>query len=203
MDTISHSSTEDDISLYISCELSDVKGMELWKASADLAGASDGLFEWARLACAYIKGYNNVGLGVHKRVDAVIASDKDTRVPLLDSMYKLTLETILPAGIPQRSIRLDEFRSAMTQIINTAEPLPLPSLASMRCQFADKALQQIDVEAVIQPMGALLSGTTDPSAAIRPLHASFPEFWQMKVGVASSPSAALMSTMSSHSPALE
>ena len=61
----------------------------------------------------------------------------------------------------------------MAQIIATAEPLPLASLSRIRHYFADK---EIDVSVIIKPMGALLSGTTDPFATIRPLHASFPEF---------------------------
>jgi len=51
-----------------------------------LASASDGLFEWARLACAYI--------GCTRTFPGCDSPNKDDRVPLLDSMYKLILETI-------------------------------------------------------------------------------------------------------------
>jgi hypothetical protein len=62
----------------------------------------------------------------------------------------------------------------MAQIITTAEPLPLASLNSFRFYFTD--LKEFEVGVIVKPMGALLSGTTDHSASIRPLHASFPEF---------------------------
>jgi len=172
MDSIEPSFTKRDIQLYISRELSNLNEMASWNASVvdTLVGASGGLFEWARLACAFIEGDNEVGLTLRKRFEAVI--DKDDRIPLLDGMYKLTLETMFPKGLPKRRARLDLFRSVLAQIIGTAEPLPLGSLRTMRCHFADKD----DVDAIIKPMGALLSGTTDPLATICPLHASFPDF---------------------------
>jgi len=172
MDSIEPSFTKRDIRLYISRELSNLNEMASWNASVvdTLVGASDGLFEWARLACAFIEEDNGVGLTLQERFEAVI--NKDDHIPLLDGMYKLTLETMFPKGLPKRPARLDRFRSVLAQIIGTAEPLPLASLRSMRCYFADKD----DVDAIIKPMGALLSGTIDPLATIQPLHASFPDF---------------------------
>jgi len=179
MDSIEPSFTKRDIRLYISRELSNLNEMASWNASVvdTLVGASDGLFEWARLACAFIEGDNEAGLTLRERFEAII--DMDDRLPLLDGMYKLTLETMFPKGLPTRMRRaqLDRFQSVMAQIIGTAEPLPLASLRSMRCHFSDKHLQEGDsVDTIIKPMGALLSGTTDPLATIRPLHASFPDF---------------------------
>ena len=179
MDSIEPLFTKRDIRLYISRELSNLNEMAGWNASVvdTLVGASDGLFEWARLACAFIEGDNEAGLTLRERFEAII--DMDDRLPLLDGMYKLTLETMFPKGLPTRMRRaqLDRFQSVMAQIIGTAEPLPLASLRSMRCHFSDKHLQEGDsVDTIIKPMGALLSGTTDPLATIRPLHASFPDF---------------------------
>ena len=179
MDSIEPSFTKRDIRLYISRELSNLNEMASWNASVvdTLVGASDGLFEWARLACAFIEGDNEAGLTLRERFEAII--DMDDRLPLLDGMYKLTLETMFPKGFPirMRRAQLDRFQSVMAQIIGTAEPLPLASLRSMRCHFSDKHLQEGDsVDTIIKPMGALLSGTTDPLATIRPLHASFPDF---------------------------
>jgi len=44
----------------------------------------------------------------------------------------------------------------------------------MRCHFKD--LTEVNVHTIVAPMAALLSGTTDPSVPIRPLHASFADF---------------------------
>lgn len=160
-----------DIFHFISQEL--VEEMKDQDAST-LMEASDELFEWARLACAFIKNINDAGTTARERFNLVISCNKDERVDLLDSIYQLTLKTIFPDD-RTRSTRLTRFRSVMAQIIGTAEPLPLASLGSMRRHFGSIDLQKIDVDVIIKPLGALLSGTTD-SSPIRPLHASFPEF---------------------------
>jgi WD40 repeat protein len=178
MDSIPSALTQFDILHYVSYELSGLKGIQSKEVSTSLARASDGLFEWARLACAYIKGDDDAGITAMERFELVITRNKDDYVPLLDSMYKLTLETIFPPDQHMRrnrSIRLDRFRSVMAQILGTAEPLPLASLNNMRHQFVHARKTDI-INTIIRPMGALLSGTTDPAAPIRPLHASFPEF---------------------------
>jgi hypothetical protein len=176
MSSIPRESSERDISRFILQELSGVEGMQDQEASA-LTHASDGLFEWARLACEFIKRVNAAGSTTRERFDAVVTLNVDERVELLDSIYKLTLKTIFPeeSQMP-RSTLLARFRSVMAQIIGTAEPLPLESVRSMRRYFASQDLQKIDVDVIIKPLGALLSGTTDSSRPIRPLHASFPEF---------------------------
>jgi len=165
-----------DIFRYISRELSGLEGIGIEGLSNSLTSASDRLFEWARLACAYVKGDDDAGLSVKERFEALITHDRENHVPLLDSMYKLTLQTVFPLGQDKRSTRLDRFRSVMAQILGTAEPLPSGSLSSMRHYFIDEGLRKIDIEMIIKPMSALLSGTTDSSVVIRPLHASFSDF---------------------------
>jgi len=176
MGSIPPTLTKRDILRYVSRELPALEGIEIKDVSAALTAASDGLFEWARLACAYVNGDDAAGLTAKERFDLILTHDKADRVPLLDSMYKLTLETVFPQKQQMRSICLDRFRSVMAQILGTAEPLPLASLSSMRHHFMDEHLKKVDVSMIIKPMGALLSGTTDPSIVIRPLHASFPDF---------------------------
>ena len=115
-------------------------------------------------------------MSVKERFEAVITHDQEHHVPLLDSMYKLTLQTVFPLGQDKRSIRLDRFQSVMEQILGTVEPLPFALLSSMRHHFIDEGLRRIDINVILKPMGALLSGTTDSSVVIRPLHASFSDF---------------------------
>jgi len=175
MDGIPHQMTERDILRFIKQEMSDVEEMNHEHASA-LMLASDGLFEWARLACELIKSVNEAGTTASKRFDDVIASSKGGQVGLLDSMYELTLKSIFPeGGIRPRSTRIALFRSVMAQVIGTAKPLPLDSLRSMRRYFVDKDFEEDELDVIIKPLGALLRGTTN-SRPIRPLHASFPEF---------------------------
>ena len=174
MFSIPFKSSQRDISHYVSRQLSGLEGIEIDAVSPYLTLASERLFEWARLACAYVKGDDNAGLTVTERFEAVITRDRGLQAPLLDSMYKLTLEGIFPLQQDKRP--LARFRSVMEQILGTEEPLPLSSLISMRHHFIDEDLQMIDINTIIKHMGALLSGTTDSSVVIRPLHASFSDF---------------------------
>ena len=177
MDTIPSESTNHDILRYVSDELS---GVDFERPSqevfASLAGSSGQIFEWARLACAYIRG-DNTGtvLEPQERFNAIIDHSKPDHVPLLDKMYTFTLETIFPKEEPsQRDRCLERFKSMMAQILGTMEPLSLDSLTSMRCHFKD--LADIKIRRILAPMAALLSGATDASVPIRPLHASFADF---------------------------
>jgi len=179
MDTIPSESTEHDILRYVSDQLSEVdfEGPSQ-KVFASLAGSSGQIFEWARLACAYIRGDKNAGAGLepHERFDAIITHSKTDRVQLLDGMYRFTLETIFPKEQPQgqRDRSLERFGSVMAQILGTMEPFSLGSLASMRRHFKD--LAEINIRTIVAPMAALLTGATDSCTPIRPLHASFADF---------------------------
>jgi len=181
MDSISPESTKRDILRYVSDELSKVDfEIPRQEVFASLAGSSGQIFEWARLACAYIRGDNDTGTGLepHERFSAIITHSKKDRVALLDGMYKFTLETIFPKAQPpsQRDLGLERFKSVMAQILGTMDPLSLGALASMRCHFPVKDLPRFHIRTIVTPMAALLSGVTDPSAPIRPLHASFADF---------------------------
>ncbi len=165
----------EDVLRYVTDQLSEVElGPALPTFSTSLARESSGLFEWARLACAYVKGENSAGAGLNAegRFTAIMTRSKE--VPLLDGMYRLTLETMFPKEEPARRRCIDRFKSVMAQILGTMEPLPLASLEAMRHHFVDDS--DIDVRSIVIPMGVLLGGTADPSIPIRALHASFPDF---------------------------
>ena len=181
MDSLPPDLTDRDILRYVSRQLSQVDFMvPSQDVFASLAGSSGQIFEWARLACAYIRGDDNAGTGLepHERFDAIITHSKADRVPLLDGMYTFTLQAIFPKEQPQsqRDRSLKRFRSVMAQILGTMEPLALGSLKSIRCHFGIKDLAEINLATIVVPMAALLSGATDPSVPIRPLHASFADF---------------------------
>ena len=177
MDTIPSELTKRDIFRYVSGQLSrvdfEIPSQEVFLS---LTGSSGQIFEWARLACAYIRG-DNTGtvLEPQERFNAIIHHSKPDHVPLLDTMYKFTLEAIFPKErSSQRDLGLERFKSVMAQILATMKPLSLSSLTSMRCYFKD--LANINIPRILAPTAALLSGTTDPSVPIRPLHASFADF---------------------------
>ncbi|KAG2337995.1 WD40 repeat-like protein [Suillus weaverae] len=173
LDDVSPVSTELDIQLYISHKLEDLRHVFNDAHFKALALKSDGLFEWARLTCEYIKGTNRVGMDPKGRFNAVVAgvSAKGTR--LLDDMYKRVLADIMPED--EREEGMPIFRSVMGQILASLEPLPMPALTTIRLHFPEETCDY-KMDRVIGPLGSLLTGTSDSHTPIRPLHASFYDF---------------------------
>jgi hypothetical protein len=176
MDEIPEEITKRDIHTYVSSKLhglSDFGDEEF----AALAEKADGLFEWARLACEHIKSHPP-GVPAKESFKAVISCDPGEQKNLLYNMYRRILTDIMRRdqyGDAEYKIALARFSSVMGQILATAEPLPLDSLNIMRTCFPDES-KHYEVQVMLQHMGSLLSGTTDPSTPIRPLHSSFREF---------------------------
>ncbi|PPR04541.1 hypothetical protein CVT26_002508 [Gymnopilus dilepis] len=169
-------STGSDITRYIKSELSALDFLEEDGVLDRLAISSNGLFEWARLACAYIINDNYGGLDRRERFELITSRSQEVGDhQVLDNMYCVTLDAIFPKS-PNQGRILQRFHSVMAQLISTAEPFSLASLSFMRSHFYDPKLRDIPVKAIIEPMGALLSGTTGSSLVVRPLHASFIDF---------------------------
>jgi hypothetical protein len=181
MDDTSHVSTESsqhDIRLYISHRLRDLHSHRGFDEThfERLARKSDGLFEWARLACEYIKT-NKLGVEPMDQFENLITvsgtSECNTGTRLLDNMYRLILGELMPEAENKRAI--SRVRSVMGQILASSEPLSMAALTAIRQQFSGEAAQ-FNVEGVIGRLGSLLTGTTDSHTPIRPLHASFYDF---------------------------
>jgi hypothetical protein len=181
MDDISLTTAERDICTYVTKELEEVSDVGE-REFRTLAEKADGLFEWARLACRYIKE-PMLGSSPIDCFNDVVSRDPAKRSMLLYDMYRLILTQIMhyPTSTSfqhsqtRRSTALASFRSVMGQILGTAEPIPLLSLNAMRRHFPDQC-DRYQVEVVVNSLGPLLSGTTDSSTPIRPLHASFRDF---------------------------
>jgi len=170
MDDISTASAERDIRLYVSAQL----GRKLidrftTEQISRLVQLADGLFEWARLACEFIKSRKG-GFTALERYENLVSVSPGAGKGLLDEMYLTILRDIIE-GNPKARAR---FHSVMRQILWTQEPLPMESLNAMRCNFPDNDLSEVG--AILDPMGALLSGIADVSTPVRALHASFHDF---------------------------
>src|SRR6267154_5177269 len=177
MDDISPVVAERDIRTFVSKKLEGLSDMGDREVAA-LAAKADGLFEWARLACSYIKE-TPAGARRIPRFDAVVDQDPGKRKNLLYTLYRLILTEIMPKDKyedVEYTYALAKFRSVMGQILGTAEPLSSDSLNAMRSCFPDQGLEHYKVEDMVGHMGSLLSGTTNSHTPIRPLHASFHDF---------------------------
>jgi len=177
MDDISSATAERDIRTYVSKELEGLSNFGD-REFATLAEKADGLFEWARLACRYIQ-VPPPGLSPIESFSVVTSRDLAERENLLYDMYQFILTEVMrkdkSTHTASRHKQLARFRSVMGQILGAAEPLSLESLNVMRSHFPDTS-KHYEVQVIIEHMGSLLSGTTNSSTPIRPLHTSFRDF---------------------------
>ncbi|CCM04345.1 uncharacterized protein FIBRA_06517 [Fibroporia radiculosa] len=168
---------ERDIERYISVRLKELQFND--HECKALAKHADGLFEWARLVCEYIKGRNKVRQNPRVRFESVISDVPAKRTRLLAFMYKRILADVIPEDERQETTLM--FCIVMDLIVNVLEPLSKTSLAAILCHSPrtddrDQGRQEIDVEFILTPLGALLTGITDNQTPIRPLHASLDDF---------------------------
>ncbi|KAL4062780.1 WD40-repeat-containing domain protein [Scleroderma yunnanense] len=169
LDNIPSMLIERDIRLYTSNELkgfADISRKEI----EHITLKAGGLFEWARLACEFIKpGF--AGDTAKECFDELVVHASGQGGMLLDSIYG----AILQNAVGRKPTSLVRFRSLMGQILHTLEPLPMDSLHAMRRCFPREE-DRYNVAIVLNYMGSLLSGVADHTQPIRPLHASFYDF---------------------------
>ncbi|OJA14117.1 hypothetical protein AZE42_05043 [Rhizopogon vesiculosus] len=168
---ISEASSQRDIKLYISNQLANL--LDDSRLSDEdfekLTKKSEGVFEWACLACEYIQG-KTIGLGPVKRCQAVLAGTTSTGKCLLDKMYADTLTQIMPEI--ERDEAIPVFRSVMAPII-----LALPTLLSVSALTIMQPVgSNYKVSNAIGLLGSLVTGGVDPERPIQPVHSSFYEF---------------------------
>ena len=167
LDAVDSVSTTRDITFYISTELKEVDGTFNDEHFGQLTVKSDGLFEWARLACDFICPDISVIPQEHFRQVMSHAGDTSS---LLDEMYITFLKDLIKG-----SSVLARFRSVMRQILWSKEPLSIKALDMMRDRFHLEA-DCYSVRIILDFMASFLSGTTKTSTPVRPLHASFYDF---------------------------
>ncbi|KAL4072551.1 hypothetical protein V8B97DRAFT_312171 [Scleroderma yunnanense] len=149
LDDVHPESATRDITLYISTKLKSLGGTFCDADFDQLAAKSGGLFEWARLACDYLRPR----IGV---------------VPK-EHFHRITSRA---RGSPDV---LSKFRSVMRQILWSKEPLPISAMDAMRRKFSRED-DQYSVRIILNFMASFLVGTTDTSTPVRPFHASFYDF---------------------------
>lgn len=177
MDDIPPATAEGDIHAYVSKKLEGLSDFGSREFEA-LAKKADGLFEWARLACESIEA-PPAGFSAMDSFNNVVSRDPAKREHLLYDMYDFMLTEMMRqdkyTNTEFQKTRLARFRSVMGQILGAAEPIPLESLNAMRSHFPDRN-EHYKVEVVVEHMGSLLTGSTNSSTPIRPLHTSFRDF---------------------------
>ena len=169
LDDIDTESTIGDIRLYVSDRLKNFGDVFSDENLQQLAAKSGGVFEWARLACDFVS--NRIRVIAKNRLEEILSQAPGNGRTLLDEMYTTFLQEFAkgPSDV------LDMFRSVMRQILWLKEPLSISALDFMRMRFLREE-DHYPVGDILKSMASLLSGTSEASTPVRPLHASFYDF---------------------------
>ncbi|KIO04620.1 hypothetical protein M404DRAFT_26075 [Pisolithus tinctorius Marx 270] len=159
LDDVSTEWTERDIRLYVSNQLHHLREIGDTEVQR-IACKADCLFEWARLACDFIKP-NRAGATVKEWYDDVISLQAEEGGTLLDATYLAILEI----AIPQSGGALEQYYSVMDQVVMTLEPLPIAALNYMRKCFPNRQ-DHYDVTLVLEFMSPVLAGIVDHSSPV-------------------------------------
>ena len=188
MDDIPVPQTNRDILAYVKHQLTDPSKRQLViseKSCRQLAKKAEGLFQWAFVACDYIK--DRRGGSTHKkRFLKVLEASATDATESLDRIYTAVLKQNFK---PEESEEIALFKSVMGQILATFEPISVNTLTELRDSTQPAGTMENDresisslasVPSVVQYMGSLLSGVDDPSVPLRSLHTSFRDFLTSK-----------------------
>ncbi|KIM38372.1 hypothetical protein M413DRAFT_420490 [Hebeloma cylindrosporum] len=173
IDDLPKSSINRDIRSYISARLTQVNGFVFDDNRLQiLVNHSEGLFQWAFVACEFIQGSGRL-FSPEKRYHKLTNPSNTASLTKLDMLYDTILQEVCPDNDEDD---MQVFCSVMGQILASFEPLPLDALTVIRAQFPSRAVDADDVYSVLKHMGSVLSGITNHSIPIRPLHSSFRDY---------------------------
>jgi hypothetical protein len=176
-------STDEDIRRYVDSELSGQRDLvEEWpsKPWLDLfVVRAEHLFQWAFVACNFVKGSGRAQRGMTDPVQRYIYLRDDitsSRLHTLDQLYRAVLHGSYESD-DHHDHESDEeeivrFRAVLGRVMSTREPLSLRALtelrpSSERSSYTGFVLRQLD---------SLLRGVNTDDEPIQPLHASFLDF---------------------------
>jgi NACHT domain len=170
--------TEQDISLYIQSRLR----KDVFKDhGGKLVQASQGLFQWAAVACGFINSRDSLGLSYNECVQRLLSPSRGrSGEGPLDDLYEEVLQAYFNSDEAQVL-----FRSIMGQLFAAIEPLSIDSLISLRQHAPFVHPEDSDqVLRILRCLGSLLSNVTSPQVdqtrPILPLHTSFRDFLTSK-----------------------
>ncbi|KAF7798736.1 hypothetical protein EIP86_009961 [Pleurotus ostreatoroseus] len=175
MHNINPTSNTDDICLYVRCRLLESPPIPLEDIDETccirLASSSQGLFQWAFVACEQIVSAELSGPGVTARErygELIESTQGKSQRNILDSLYTNVLSQLFEG----KDTSLSRFKSVMTLVLASFEPPSLDTLNEMLRHNGDT----FNAKTIVSYLGALLSGVTSSDEPIRPLHTSFRDY---------------------------
>ena len=172
IDDIPESSITHDIKSYISERLASVDDLFLDDNRLDLLVIhSEGLFQWAFVACEFIQGGSGSRLSSPEERFQTLADSYAT--PSLDALYNTILQEICPND---NEVHMQAFQIVMGQILALHEPLSLGVLIASIKPLPFGIVDAENINSVLKHMGFLLSGITNHLIPVQPLHSSFHDY---------------------------
>ncbi|THH00501.1 hypothetical protein EW026_g2047 [Hermanssonia centrifuga] len=178
MSEIPTDSTSADISLYIRTRLisdfqSKLEGIDE-ACCQTLARTSQGLFQWAYVACKQI-AYPPPGRTPLEHYKKLVQSGTGVgQDKLLDYLYLEAISASFSEN-DEEGMLVERFKSVLAVVLASFEPLTMAGVKAIH-----KTLKQPDeyytAGDILQHLGSLLSGVNDTDVPIRPLHTSFRDF---------------------------
>ena len=171
MNDIPKSSIDHDIKSYISARLNQIPDFFVDASRLQfLVDCSEGLFQWAFVACEFIQGNGKLS-SPEKQFLKLFNSSTTPSLTKLDALYDTILQEVC-ADNDQDDMQV--FQSVIGQILALFEPLSLDALITMQKHFSSGYAHRI--KSVLKHMGSVLSGVTSHSIPIQPLHSSFYDY---------------------------
>ena len=171
MGNIPKSSINRDITSYISARLNQIPDLCVDANRLQfLVNCSEGLFQWAFVACEFIQGNGKLS-SPEQRFLKLFNSPTTSSLTKLDALYDTILQEV--CGDNDKD-DMQAFQSVMGQILALFEPLSLNALTAIQKHFSFGHTKNI--RSVLKHMGSVLSGVTNYSTPIQPLHSSFHDY---------------------------
>jgi hypothetical protein len=175
-----HLSTDNDIRRYVDSELSGPGTEVLLQKLPDkpwlalFVDRAQHLFQWAYVACEFVKGTNSpnsgASYGVYDRFTYLRDYPAYMRLSTLDVLYTTILHNLF--GLEEDAEEVIQFRVVLRRILALQEPLSLHALTEMWPEEEKKR----HVRQVLRPLSSLLGGVDKEDEPIWPLHSSFIDF---------------------------
>ena len=167
LDEIDNKFTMHNIHLYISTQLRGIGGTFSEQDFQQLTAKSNGIFEWACLACDFVSPWN--GIIPNKAFNELMSHTPGNGRTLLDEMYTVFLKDLIRGSEAHHMA----FCSVMQQIgvLWLVQPLVPISVLNFLCDKFPWRANCYPVSFVLNCMASLLAGATNKSIPVHPLHA--------------------------------
>ncbi|KAF8465465.1 hypothetical protein JB92DRAFT_3135966 [Gautieria morchelliformis] len=163
---------DEDISLFVQAQLGNIPALEQkWPNKAWcrlIVEKSEGHFQWASMACRFVKGGGKGGRIPVKQLEEPLVKN----LTGMENLYLGILKQIFRDGDALTDDVKHRFHLVMGCILTAREPLSM-SAPQKLCNGDDSGTE---VHAIVGPMGVLLSLPTQDSDPISLLHTSFCDF---------------------------